>query len=188
MGAFNGAVEYPIKVRDCEFQYGADAAIYAYNNGMWNGSRLTLKYYGRTAVRAVASFNHMTDIFLTDSNYCDTVFKFHLGNGALLENVVCDFEGAIFPATAYVWCDVGADIGSQGTRLTLRSFAAGALGRSTVLVELVGQDTPDAHHNPSRLLLDDAGPFEAYAPGNKFPPKIPGIWSILDLDSLPPNV
>jgi hypothetical protein len=129
----------------------------------------------------VLSLIHLSDVFLTDSGYCDTVFKFQQGYGGILENIACDFEGT-YPATAYVWCDVGPNLGAQGTRLTLRKFVAGTLGRTTTLIELVGPSGPTVGYAASMLLLENVGAYGGYAPGSKFPPSIPGIWSINDLD------
>jgi hypothetical protein len=157
LSAMNGAVGYPIKVRDCQFEYASDAAVYAKENGFWFGSNLTVKYYGRTAIRSYGSFITLRDCFFTQSNAgkCSVVFTFHRGFGGLLDNVHVNFEAGEGPTEAYVRCELPVEF-DRGPHLTLRNFIAGTFGPTTKFVELTGKDIGASKVKPGTLLLENA--------------------------------
>jgi hypothetical protein len=169
-GALNGAVGYPLKVRDCEFTYGGDAAIYAQGN-MWWGQRLTIKYWGREAIRALNSFLDLRQVFYAPGGPGDCVLKFHNASGAILDDHIIDFEGG-GPALAYVWCEAGVNVGP--TFLTLRNVTFGTQAKGSFYIVLKGNDTVTQSQGLATLILENCTPSTGYVIAQP----IPGVWAV----------
>jgi hypothetical protein len=191
IGAMNGAVGYPVTVRECGLEYASDTAIYAQGNGWWWGEALTIKYYGRTAVRTQKSYMHLSKVFLTDSKFgsdkrpiTEVVFAFQNGFGALLEDVHPNFE-SVGPRKAYVTCDLPLGL-ERGPTLKLRNFLGGALSPGTRLVMLEGRRRVKSAHYPSgRAVLDFVIGQGVVPASDRIWIEDKKMWSVLDLDSLP---
>ena len=166
-GALNGAVGYPLKVHDCQFERGGDAAIYAQGCGMWWGERLTIKYWGREAIRSLSSFMDLRQVFYAPGGPGDCVLKFHNSVGGVLDNHVMDFEGG-GPALAHIYCEAGADSGP--TNLTLRNVIFGTEAAGANYVVLRGPDSPSGDYAPATLILESTQHVGFSS--------IPGIWTV----------
>jgi hypothetical protein len=169
-GALNGAVGYPLKVRDCEFDYAGDAAIYAQGN-MWWGERLTIKYWGREAIRSLNSFMDLRQVFYTPDGLHDCVLKFHNSRGAILDSHVMDFEGG-GPMLAHVWCEAGVNDGP--TFLTLRNITFGTRAEEAHFIVLRGTDATGGGHDPATLTVENCPPRSGYFIAQP----IPGVWTV----------
>jgi hypothetical protein len=172
-GALNGAVGYPLKVRDCQFEYGGDAAIYAQGCGMWYGERLTIKFWGREAIRSLRSFLDLRQVFYAPGGPGDCLLKFHDSGGGILDNHVIDFEGG-GPALAHIYCKAG--ISSGPTRLTLRNVVFGTNAPRRYNVVLDGPAFPGAGYAPATLTLDNTQASVLRLP--RSPWWRPGLWSV----------
>ena len=140
IGSIRLGANYPIDLDRILCGWSTDAAIQSYHQ-ILRGRALTLKYFGRNAVRGVHSNIHTAEVFCTDSGICDSVIRLR-GNdgGSHVFNGWCvDFEDT-WPRTTYLACHAHAD--TPGTFVSVRDSTFGRARAETPLAILWGASGP----------------------------------------------
>lgn len=136
LSSYNFGVSYPVELRQCQFSWQSDAAIYSYGQ-IARGDEIGLAYYGNAALKAVRSTLTFRNVFCTDSATCESVVRTYEGS-AQFDSWIIDFEGAgaNVPSDSYFWASLGSDVGP--TQLVFRDCQVGTAGPEAVAVRLVG--------------------------------------------------
>lgn len=137
LSSFVIAVSYPIRMTSCLFEAQTDAAIYGNGQLIW-ATDIELKYFQRTAVKAIASNVIMRNVFCTDTHDCVSVVRLYQSNGQF-DNWTVDME-AFLPSDSYFWASLGYQ-GGGPNQLSIRDTQGGNAGPHTAAVRLVSNET-----------------------------------------------
>ena len=146
LSSFTVGVNYPIELTSCLFQGQTDAAIFAYGQMMW-ASNLRLKYFQRSAVKALQSNLNMRNVFCAQGNNMVSVVRLYQSN-AQLDNWDVDIESDA-ASDSYFFSSLGYS-GGGPIQLSIRDTQGGNAGPGTAAVRLVSDDSGITLANTSR--------------------------------------
>lgn len=178
IGTPNMGSTYPVKLSNCVLQNNQDSGYYGWFQILW-ADQLTIKSYGRTAMRLGGTSCLVRNLFCTDSTTCDYVAEMYdiTGSGGLnrFEGFVIDFEGD-FPSKAYFYAEAMSH--TLGSSLCLADGVFGTVGAGSYLVILAPSLGSAANTNAALCRLERCF-FPAGASG------VTSVRSLNVLDSTP---